>query len=112
VVEISGEADVDSVEASDAARADALARGQPIILDLQRCEFMDSTGAAGVIWTFQEAKSRFVPFAIVGPSPPVAKVLRQIGVFELLPTFERLEDALEQLGPSKGDGDFRGSPTL
>ena len=95
--------------------ADALKRvlaekGGHVLVDLSEINYMDSTGIGelvGYLSRFREAKRKLV---LVQPSAQVRKLLRIAHLDELLPVFDRLEDALAMDDltdhEASGDGDI------
>ena len=88
--------------------ADALKRvlaeeGSHVLVDLSKINYMDSTGIGelvGYLSRFRKAKRRLI---LVQPSAQVRKLLRIAHLDELLPVFDRLEDALELDDLTDGD---------
>ena len=80
----------------------AIALEAPLIVDLEHCRFIDSTGIALLARSFQLATDR--GFALVASGPQVHRVLDLVGIPEYMPTFDTREDALRALAaaePSK-----------
>lgn len=76
-----------------------LASGQaPLLVDLGPCEFIDSTGIALIVRTWQaldgDGSNRF---ALCGIGHQVKRVLDITGIEETIPTHSSRERALERL---------------
>jgi anti-sigma B factor antagonist len=100
VVAVSGEFDLAAITQYRAARAEAMGADGALIVDLTDCTFIDSTGIAAVIRTFERADKAGRPFALVASSSQVRRVLELVGIPGRVPWFERLDDALAELAPA------------
>jgi anti-sigma B factor antagonist len=97
ILSISGELDVASAADFDLARAEALSTGLPVVIDLAECEFIDSSGVAGIIRTFDRATDADQPFALAGSGPQVRRVLDLSGMSQMLPYFRSLDEAIRHV---------------
>ena len=80
---------------ADALKKVLAEKGGHVLVDLSEINYMDSTGIGelvGYLSRFRKAKRKLV---LVQPSRQVRKLLRIAHLEELLPVFDRLEDALE-----------------
>ncbi|MDX6602294.1 MAG: anti-sigma factor antagonist [Solirubrobacterales bacterium] len=68
----------------------------PLLIDLSRCEFIDSTGIALIVRSWQ-ALDRDGNFALCGVSDQVKRVLDITGLEKTIPTHPSREQALERL---------------
>lgn len=72
----------------------------PLLIDLSRCEFIDSTGIALIVRSWQardgDGNGRF---ALCGIGQQVKRVLDITGLEETIPTHPSREQALERLRP-------------
>lgn len=70
----------------------------PLLIDLSRCEFIDSTGIALIVRSWQaldgDGNGRF---ALCGIGHQVKRVLDITGLEETIPTHSSREQALERL---------------
>ena len=95
-----GDIDYVATEAFRTAREDALALRLPLVIELSECDFIDSTGIACIIRSFQEATRREQGFALVGSPKQVGSVLELVGMPRFVPSFTTLEEAVRHLrGP-------------
>jgi anti-sigma B factor antagonist len=86
VVSVSGEVDIATCDAITQAVAEPRAAGRPVVLDLSRVVFLDSTGVRTLIGAARAAGNDPALFAIRNTlSPPVERGLRLMGVLPLLP---------------------------
>jgi len=99
VIAVEGELDMNT--AADLEReleGPAKASGAPLLIDLSRCEFIDSTGIALIVRSWQELGGNG-RFAICGVSAQVRRVLDITGLEETIPTHPSREEALTRLRP-------------
>jgi anti-anti-sigma factor len=86
VVSVSGEVDIATAGAITEAVEEHRAAGSPVLMDLSRVVFMDSTGVRTLISAARQSANDPTQFAIRSTlAPPVERGLRMMGVFELLP---------------------------
>ena len=97
---MSGEFDLSGTAEYRSARAEAVASDGALIVDLTDCTFIDSTGIACVIRTFERAEKAHRRFALVASSFHVRRVLELVGIPGRIPCFESLDEALAQLAPA------------
>lgn len=72
--------------------------GAPLLIDLSSCEFIDSTGIALIVRSWQELRTNG-RFAICGVDAQVRRVLDITGLEETIPTHPSREEALARLRP-------------
>jgi anti-sigma B factor antagonist len=93
VVGLAGELDMASAEMFEQAlAAEDLEREPMIVLDLQRLDFIDSTGLRVVLAALDRCRERGQEFAITPGSQQVQRLLRITGVAEHLPTIAATGD--------------------
>jgi len=82
VVRLCGELDIASAPRVREQLIVILDRGapRPLILDLSRLEFMDSSGTAVLVNTQRRARLLGCTFALVAPQAPVSRVLQVCGL--------------------------------
>ena len=68
VVDVDGDLDVAAVERVDAALADALGGGTPVVVDLVDVSFIDSTGMRAMIEARRRSRVLGVPMVCVCPN--------------------------------------------
>ena len=99
-ISIEGELDIATVEQVEKAADTAIAARRPVLVDLAKCPFMDSTGLHWIVLVHQALADD------VGLDPPMAIVARSSGVLRLLsvtmideriPVFRTEEEALTAL---------------
>lgn len=99
MVTVEGELDMNTAPDLERELEGPLAAGQArLLIDLSRCEFIDSTGIALIVRSWQaldgEGRERF---ALCGIGRQVKRVLDITGLEETIPTHPNREQALERL---------------
>lgn len=69
----------------------------PLLIDLSRCEFIDSTGIALIVRAWQQLGGDG-RFALCGVGNQVERVLDITGLDKTIPSYPSREDALAGLG--------------
>ena len=92
-VEVSGEIDLSVIEDLESRLAPALERApDPLVLDLRRVEFLDSSGLRLLIGLNEQTAADGRRFALVAAGDPVTRVLELAGIDDRL---EVLSDPAE-----------------
>jgi anti-sigma B factor antagonist len=98
VISVEGELDMNTARQLEPALERALEPDDgSLLIDLSRCEFIDSTGIALLVRAWQ----RLGPdgsFALCGAGAQVERVLGVTGLDETIPSHPSRQDALAQLG--------------
>jgi anti-anti-sigma factor len=97
IVAVEGELDMNT--AADLEReleAPVTAARSPLLIDLSRCEFIDSTGIALIVRSWQ-ALDGDGSFALCGVGDQVRRVLDITGLEQTIPTHPNREQALARL---------------
>jgi len=102
VIAVAGEFDLGGATAFREARFEAFGDDGPVIVDLTDCTFIDSTGIACVIRTFERADRTGRPFALVASVFHVRRVLELVGIPNRVPCFESLGEAQASLALVEG----------
>lgn len=97
VVRIEGELDMNTAAALERELETPLAAdGSSLLIDLSRCEFIDSTGIALIVRAWQALGSD-TRFALCGVGSQVERVLDITGLETAIPTHASREEALSRL---------------
>ncbi len=97
MVSVEGELDMNTAPVLERELEEPVAAGEvPLLLDLGRCEFIDSTGIALIVHTWQTLDGQD-GLALCGVSDQVERVLDITGIEEAIPTHASREQALAQL---------------
>jgi anti-anti-sigma factor len=97
VIAVEGELDMSTATDLERELEGPLSAGQsPLLIDLSRCEFIDSTGIALIVrsWQALDGNGRF---ALCGIGHQVKRVLDITGLEQTIPTHPSRAQALEQL---------------
>lgn len=97
VVSVEGELDMNTaVELERALEGPVDAGDKPLLVDLSRCEFIDSTGIALIVRSWQKL-NRDGRFALCGVGDQVKRVLDITGLETTIPSHPSREQALSRL---------------
>ena len=92
-----GEIDVATAESVETAVSAALAAGAGLVLlDFTGVTFIDSTGLGMLVKSHRSAEARGAVFAVVHPTAPTLKLIRVLGLDQLLHVYESREQALAE----------------
>jgi anti-sigma B factor antagonist len=94
VIELAGDLDMATIEAFEEALAEEPGEAGPLLLDLTRLEFMDSTGLRGMLQA-REGRDRIA--VLISPESQVGRILEIAGVDEVLEIFGEREPAIAKL---------------
>jgi anti-sigma B factor antagonist len=97
VVRVRGEIDVVSRERFEAAMAEALDAGGPMVIDMREVTFCDSTGLNALVAANKRAIEEGTAIALVAVPPRVRRVFRITAVDEFIPIYETLREAINAL---------------
>lgn len=101
VVAVRGELDLGTAPELAGPLDQAVAAGEPLLLDLSACEFIDSTGIAMIVRASQQlggANGEGAGIAICSANDQVRRVLEITGVEQSIPVHASRDDALAALG--------------
>jgi anti-anti-sigma factor len=92
-----GEIDLGTSDDVADAVADALTAGHKrVLLDFSEVTFIDSSGLAVLVRAHREAESAQAAFSVVHPTPQTLKLIRVLGLDQLLNVYDSREQALSQ----------------
>ncbi len=95
VIQVEGELDMNTApELERQLEAPLSAPDSNLLIDLSRCEFIDSTGIALIVRAWQALDDRF---SICGIGDQVKRVLDVTGLESTIPTHPSRDDALARL---------------
>lgn len=101
VIAVRGELDLSTVPTTEPLLEEALAESEPMIVDLTECEFIDSTGIALIVRTWQriegENGSSRGSLAVCGASDQVGRVLEISGLGDSIPIYASRDEGLAAL---------------
>lgn len=70
---------------------------RPLLVDLSLVEYIDSSGVASLVESFQSARKRGGAFALVSVSSAVLRVLQLARLDKVFTIYDSLEDALAKI---------------
>ena len=100
VVAVRGELDLGTAPELEGPLEEAVGAGEPLLIDLSECEFIDSTGIAMIVRAWQQltdgdsGESRVV---ICSANEQVRRVLQVTGLEVTIPVHENRDAALSAL---------------
>ncbi len=97
-VQIAGELDLAVSGQLDEVLAAAAEQCERILVGLQRCEFIDSSGIAVILRAHHRLEVEGGQLAVYGPSDQVMRVLSMTGLTANGLVFDSAEEALSALG--------------
>jgi anti-sigma B factor antagonist len=91
-----GEIDAGNAEQVESAVAGVLnGRQDRVLLDFAGVTFIDSSGLGALVKCHREAQAHGATFAVVQPSPHTRKLVRVLGLDQLLFLHDSYEEALD-----------------
>jgi anti-sigma B factor antagonist len=97
VVATPDEIDVTNADELRAVLLDAAAHGTgPLVVDMSRTRFCDSSGMRALVLAHQRAQAEGSDLLLVAPAAPVLRVLALLGIDRIIPNFRSLDEALAQ----------------
>ena len=110
VIAVTGELDLSNVDRLAEPVQDAVSEGQPLVLDLSPCTFIDSSGLRFVLQLHRELAANGKEMAVVVPDGQVRRLLYVTAIDQSIRVFPALDDAVAFLGASADFSD--GQPSL
>jgi anti-anti-sigma factor len=97
-VQIEGELDLAVSGQLDEVLASAVEQCERVLVGLQRCEFIDSSGIAVILRAHRRLEAEGGQLAVYAPSDQVLRVLSMTGLTANGLVFDSSEEALSALG--------------
>ncbi len=98
VVAFEGDVDLESSPEARKILLDCLGRTSSLLVDLSAVTYIDSSGVASLVESFQSARKTGRNFALVAVSGSVLSVLRLGRLDKVFTIYDTLEDGLEKIG--------------
>jgi anti-sigma B factor antagonist len=94
---VSFEGDVDLQSSPDARKQllDAVAKGKSVLVDLSAVDYIDSSGVASLVESFQKAKMQHQKFVLVSVSDSALRVLELARLDRVFTISSSISEALE-----------------
>jgi anti-sigma B factor antagonist len=94
VVALSGDVDLESSPRARTLLLDCVGRKQPVLVDMSKIAYIDSSGVASLVEAFQSARKAGTRFALVSVSEAALRVLQLARLDKIFAIHASLEDAL------------------
>ena len=94
VVSLEGEIDLEQSPRAREVLLDCVGRGQDVLVDLSRVDYIDSSGVASLVEAFQASKKKGTGFALVSVNAPALRVLKLARLDKVFTIHESLTDGL------------------
>jgi anti-sigma B factor antagonist len=95
-IQVEGELDLAVAAELEDALVRAGAECRQILIGLENCDFIDSTGIAAIVQAYNQAKEQGARVAVYAPSDQVLRVLSVTGLTSNGLVFDSLEEALSE----------------
>jgi anti-sigma B factor antagonist len=99
-IQVEGELDLAVAEQLEEGLARAGAECRYVLISLESCEFIDSTGIAAIVHAHNRLAERGVRVAVYAPSNQVLRLLSLTGLTSNGMVFESAEEALSAFAPA------------
>lgn len=93
VVALSGDVDLESSPRARTLLLDCVGRKQPVLVDMSKIAYIDSSGVASLVEAFQSARKAGTRFALVSVSDAALRVLQLARLDKIFAIHASLEDA-------------------
>jgi anti-sigma B factor antagonist len=100
ILDVDGQITFESTPALREQIFQALKENGPVLVNLSKVAYMDSSGIATLVEGLKEAQSRKAVFGLFGLTKNTRNVLKLVRLDRVFRIFESEEDALRQLSPS------------
>ena len=98
VVAFEGDVDLESSPEARKILLDCLGRTSSLLVDLSAVTYIDSSGIASLVESYQKARKAGGHFALVAASDSVLSVLRLSRLDKVFTMYDTLEDGLARAG--------------
>ena len=95
VVELEGDIDLEQSPKARSILLECVERGGPVLVDLSKVAYMDSSGVASLVEALQKARAGQQLFALAAPSPGVARVLELARLDKVFTIHAKVSDGLD-----------------
>ena len=98
VVAFEGDIDLESSRRAREILLECVGRKQPLLVDLSQVTYIDSSGVAALVESFQTARKGGMTFALVEVSEATMRVLQLARLDKVFTIFASVEDGLTEAG--------------
>ncbi len=102
VVHLEGRFDFSARKAFKDTLDSVIAEGHPIVLDLEKVTFVDSSALGMLVICHQNVKNKKVPFSMINPQTYVKQVLDLANIGKMIPIFGSLAEVPKTQGVATG----------
>ncbi|MEE8393325.1 MAG: STAS domain-containing protein [Rhodospirillales bacterium] len=94
VVAFEGDIDLDGSPEARKVLLECIGGDKPVLVDLSKVGYIDSSGVASLVESFQKARKKGCAFALVSASEAVMRVLQLARLDKVFPIYDSVEEAL------------------
>jgi len=94
----SGDVDLQSSPDARSVLLDCVARGKPVLVDLSKVEYIDSSGIASLVESLQTARKKGSNLLLVSVSESALRVLKLARLDRVFTICDDLEDGITKAG--------------
>jgi anti-sigma B factor antagonist len=98
VVELTGDVDLSCSPDARATILSCLTSNRPVLVDLSRVTYIDSSGVASLVEGYQTAKKKGLKFGLVGVSEAALSVLKLARLDKVFPIHATVADRIQADG--------------
>jgi anti-sigma B factor antagonist len=98
VISFEGDMDLQSSPQAREALLDCVGRNRPVLVDLSRVNYIDSSGVASLVESLQTARKRGSKLVLVSVSETAMRVFKLARLETVFSIFETLDEALAKTG--------------
>ncbi len=98
VVAFKGDVDLQSSPEARKALLEAVARGSGVLVDLSGVDYIDSSGVASLVESYQKARKQNQSYVLVSVSEGARRVLELARLDKVFTLCDTITDGLEEIG--------------
>jgi len=98
VVAFEGDVDLQSSPEARSALLEAVARGDAVLVDLSGVEYIDSSGVASLVESYQKARKQNQAYVLVAVSEGARRVLELARLDKVFTLRDTIADGLREIG--------------
>lgn len=98
IVAFEGDVDLQSSPEARTALLEAVARGAAVLVDLSGVDYIDSSGVASLVESYQKARKENLGYVLVSVSEGARRVLELARLDKVFTLCDSIDDGLEKIG--------------
>lgn len=98
IVSFKGDVDLQSSPEARKVLLEAVARGAGVLVDLSSVDYIDSSGVASLVESYQKARKQSQGYALVSVSEGALRVLELARLDKVFTVCESIPDGLKEIG--------------